>query len=116
MGLEHIVDDGGRTGVTLRRHRGTHEMMGKGQCRRLATLLPSLVKDNGSAAMLPFTFVEWLVAPILFPDGEVKVVWFYRFAVGIERMGIALECAIAKIKDDKPRAPAVLRAQLRRVV
>ena len=89
--------------MALRRHRGTHDLLGKGQCRRLATLLPSLVKDNGSAAMLLFTFVEWLVAPILFPDDEVKGAHFYRFAVGIERMGIALDCAIAKTKDDKPR-------------
>ena len=56
-----IVDDGGGlSGVALRRHRGNHDLLGKNACRRLAKLLPSLVKDNGTAAEVDFVLAEWL--------------------------------------------------------
>ena len=72
MVLEYVVTDGGRTGVALRRHRGPHDLLGKGQCRRLAKLVPSAVTDNGTAAELSFGFVEWLSSPILFLDDTVQ--------------------------------------------
>ena len=67
MVLEFVVTDDGHTGVGLIRHRGPHDLLGKGQCRRLGKLLPSIIKDNGIAALLPFRLVEWLAMPILFP-------------------------------------------------
>ena len=90
MVLEFVVTDGARTGVALRRHRGPHDLHGKGQAHRLAKMLPT-IEEAGSAALLSFTFVEWLVAPILFPDEAVKNTKFYRYTVGVERMGIALD-------------------------
>ena len=76
-------------------------------------MLPSLVKDNGTAACLYFRLAEWLVCPILFPDIVVQEKRFYEYLVGIERMGAALDAALLKIKGSEPRSPAVLRSQLR---
>ena len=75
-------------------------------------MLPSLVKDNGTAACLYFRLAEWLVCPILFPDIVVQEKRFYEYLVGIERMGAALDAALSKIKGSEPRSPAVLRSQL----
>ena len=118
MVLEYVVTDGGRTGVALRRHRGPHDpdLLGKGQCRRLAKLVPSAVTDNGTAAELSFGFVEWLSSPIHFLDDTVQDMFIYKFVIVLERMGMALDAALAKIKDDSPRSAGVLRAQLRNVV
>ena len=58
-------------GVALRRHRGAHNLFGTRQCRRLAKLVPNIAADNGTAALLNHAFIEWLVAPILFPDDAV---------------------------------------------
>ena len=65
--LQLAVADGGNTGVDLRRHRGAHNLLGTGQCRRLAKLVPNLAADNGTAALLNHPFVEWLAGPIIFP-------------------------------------------------
>ena len=100
MVLEFVVNDDGRTGVDLRRHRGPHNLLGKGQCRRLAKLVPSACSDNGTAAELTFGFVEWLSSPILFLDDTVQDMFVYQFLIGLERMGNALDSALAKIKDD----------------
>ena len=116
MVLEFVVNDDGHTGVDLRRHRGPHNLLGKGQCRRLAKLVPSACSDNGTAAELSFGFVEWLSSPILFLDDTVRDMFVYQFLIGLERMGNALDSALAKIKDDAPRSAGVLRAQLRNVV
>ena len=116
MVLELVIsDDNGLTGVALRRHRGEHNLLGKGGCRRLAKLVPSHAIDNGTAAELKFTFVEWLVAPILMPDEAVQNEFLYGYVMGYERMGVALDRALSKIKDDQPRHAGVLRAQLRRL-
>ena len=116
MVLELVIsDDNGLTGVDLRRHRGEHNLLGKGGCRRLAKLVPSHAIDNGIAAELKFTFVEWLVAPILMPDEAVQNEFLYGYVMGYERMGVALDRALSKIKDDQPRHAGVLRAQLRRL-
>ena len=114
MVLELVVADGGRTGVALRRHRGVHDLHGKGHTRRLSKMLPSLVTDTGAAALLPYDFVEWLVAPLLVPEDSVKDKLVYKYMVGFERMGAALDYALTQIKGDTPRSPAVLRAQMRR--
>ena len=64
MGFELAVadDGGGLTGVDLRRHRGAHLLLGKGACRRLAKILSELVRDNGTAAEVPFVLAEWLAS------------------------------------------------------
>ena len=113
MVLEYVVPDDGYTGLALIRHRGVHDLFGKGESRRLAMLLPSLLTNNGTAACLSFRLVEWLVCPFLFPDITVRDKRFYEYLVGIERMGAALDCALSKIRGDSPRPPAVLRSQLR---
>ena len=76
-------------------------------------MVPSQATEAGNAAELSFTFVEWLVAPLLVLEESVKREKMYQYTVGMERMGAALDCALAKLKGDSPRAPAVLRAQLR---
>ena len=72
MPLQLAVADGGNTGVDLRRHRGAHNLLGTGQCRRLAKLVPNLAADNGTAALLNHPFIEWLAGPIIFPDDAVR--------------------------------------------
>ena len=57
--------------MALRRHRGAHNLLGTEQCRRLAKLVPNMAADNGTAALLNHAFIEWLAAPILFPDDAV---------------------------------------------
>ena len=84
MVLEYVVPDDGYTGLALIRHRGVHDILGiKGECRRLAKLLPSLLTDNGTAACVPFRLVEWLAAPILFLDASVREKRLYEYLVGI---------------------------------
>ena len=75
--------------------------------------MPAAANDNGTAAELTFGFAEWLSSPILFLDDTVQNMLVYKFLVGLERMGKALDCALSKIKDDTPRSAGVLRAQLR---
>ena len=79
MGFDLAVadDGGGLTGVDLRRHRGEHELHGKGACRRLAKLLPELVQDNGTAAVVPFALAEWLASVVLRPEAGAKGQRFY---------------------------------------
>ena len=50
--------------MALRRHRGAHNLLGTGQCRRLAKLVPNMAADNGTAALLNHAFIEWLAAPM----------------------------------------------------
>ena len=101
--------------MALRRHRGAHNLLGTGQCRRLAKLVPNMAADNGTAALLNHAFIEWLAAPILFPDDAVLARPLYNTMPSIEQYGKSLERALSKIRGDQPRAPAVLRAQLRRI-
>ena len=115
MPLQLAVADGGNVGVALRRHRGAHNLLGTGQCRRLAKLVPNLAADNGTAALLNHSFVEWLAAPIIFPDDAVRARPLFTTMPSVEQYGKSLERALSKLKGDQPRAPAVLRAQLRRI-
>ena len=101
--------------VALRRHCGAHNLFGTGQCRRLAKLVPNMAADNGTAALLNHAFIEWLAAPILFPDDAVLARPLYNTMPSIEQYGKSLERALSKIRGDQPRGPAVLRAQLRRI-
>ena len=72
--------------------------------------------EPGTAAELSFGFIEWLSSLVLFLDDTVQDVFIYQFLIGLERVGNALDCALAKIKEDTPRSAGVLRAQLRNAV
>ena len=50
--LQIADDGGGLVGDQLRAHRGDHVLPGKNACRRLAKILPYLVKDSGTAAVV----------------------------------------------------------------
>ena len=113
MPLRFVVPDDGHNGEDLRRHRGNHQLLGTGPSARLVKLIPSAASSNGDAALLSDDLVDWLSYPLLVPAEDVKPAKFFRFKVGVERRGAALERALAHVGGDEPRAPAVLRAQLR---
>ena len=113
--LQVADDNGGLADAALRAHRGLHVLLGKLACRRLAKLLPSHVKDNGTAAVVDYDLAEWLTSPLLRPEEAAQWILFYTVVAGWERMGVALDRALSKLPDDKPRHPGVLRAQLQRI-
>ena len=115
MGLAYVIGDDSHTGEALRRHRGEHRLRGTGQCARLAKLVPSAVETIDTAAEMSHRFAEWLASVLLFPAEDVQSMSVYTCVPGDVRMGKALDRALSKIKGDKPRSPAVLRAQLRRI-
>ena len=112
--LQIADDGGGLVGDPLRAHRGDHVLLGKNACRRLAKILPNLVKDNGAAAVVDYSLAEWLTAAFLRPEAAAQLLLVYANVVGWERMGVALDRALSKIKSDTPRHAGLLRAQLRR--
>ena len=112
MPLRLVVTDDGRTGVDLRRHRGDHELKGTGNCRRLAQLLPAHATDDGTTALLSFDLVQFLSYGLLVPGDDILPEYLYRYLVGHERMGVALDHALAGVTGDSPRDLAVLRAEL----
>ena len=63
--LQIADDGGGLVGDQLRAHRGDHVLLGKNACRRLAKILPYLVKDSGTAAVVNYPLAEWLATAIL---------------------------------------------------
>ena len=77
-------------------------------------LLPNIVKDNGTAAVVDFALAEWHVMPFFRPEPAAMLMLIYADGVGWERMGVDLDRALSKIMDDTPRHAGVLRAQLRR--
>ena len=79
--------------MDLRRHRGAHNLLGTGQCRRLAKLVPNLAADNGTAALLNHPFVEWLAAPIIFPDDAVLA----RPLAPVPYLAQSLSCGIKHV-------------------
>ena len=112
MPLRLVVNDDGHTGVGLRRHRGDHELKGTGNCRRLARLLPAHAADDGTTAIFSFELVQFLSYGLLVPGDDILREYVYRHLVGHERMGVALDHALAGITGDSPRDLAVLRAEL----
>ncbi len=75
-------------------------------------MVPKVAADNGAAALLNHSFIEWLVAPIVFPDDAVRARPLHTTMPSVEQYGKSLERALSKVKGDQPRASAVLRAQL----
>ena len=70
--LQVADDGGGLTGAALVAHRNDHGLFGKLACRRLAKLLPSLVKDNGTAAVVDYALAEWLTSAFLRPEAPAQ--------------------------------------------
>ena len=72
MPLRYDIDDGGLAGAALRAHRGAHNLVGTGQLRRLANIVPTHATDNGAEVLLRHSFVEWLSTPLLHPTEAVR--------------------------------------------
>ena len=86
-------------------------MVGTGQLRRLARIVPSHATDNGAEVLLRHSFVEWLSAPLLHPTDAVRALKVYKAMASVEAMGKALERALSKLQNDLPLSAAVLRGQ-----
>mmetsp|Transcript_15233 Transcript_15233/g.36210 ORF Transcript_15233/g.36210 Transcript_15233/m.36210 type:complete len:120 (-) Transcript_15233:350-709(-) len=112
--LQIADDGGGLVGDQLRAHRGDHVLLGKNASRWLAKILPNHVKDNGAAAVVDYSLAEWLTAAFLRPEAAAQLLLVYANVVGWERMGVALDRALSKIKSDTPRHAGLLRAPRRR--
>ena len=84
MGFELAISDdgGGRTGIELRRYRADNLLHGKGNCRRLAKMVPAEVKDNGTTAEVAYGFAEWLSSVVVRPDKDSGEHFFYQVALG----------------------------------
>ena len=108
------VADEGRTGRALRVHRGQHLLHGRQQCRRIAKLLPALVEDTGSFALVPHRLGIWLGAACAGLAEDARDAAVYAQMIGHERLGAALDACLPAVQDDAPRSPSVLRALLRR--
>ena len=81
-----VHDDAGHTGAALRRHRGAHALLGTGQCRRLAALLPSLVKDNGTNAEISVRLAAYVALPLADIAEDVRDLMLWANMVGYERL------------------------------
>ena len=57
----------------------------------------------------------WLSLAILGLRDNAMAELFYLRMVGHERMGVALDKVLNKLKDDSPRPAALLRVQLRKI-
>ena len=108
-----VHDDAGHTGRALRRHRGEHALLGEGQCRRLASLLPAHCKDNGTHAEIPFRVAAWLALPMADIAADMRPIKVWAQMVGVERMGKMLDTALAQVRGDDAIPLPVLRGSLR---
>ena len=86
-------------------------MVGTGQLRRLARIVPTHATDNGAEVLLRHSFVEWLSSPLLYPTDAVRALKVYKAMASVEAMGRAIEHALAKLQSDLPLSPAVLRGK-----
>ena len=102
------------TGADLRGARGKHDILATGASRRLAQLLPKHVKDNETAAAAPHRLGIWLSFACLGLAKDAKDLAFYASKIGVQRMGAAVDKAIAKVEGKNPIPVEVLRGQLKR--
>ena len=56
--------------------------------------------------------MQFLSYGMLVPGDDILPEYVYRYLVGHERMGVALDHALAGVTGDSPRDLAVLRAEL----
>ena len=109
MGLTFLVPANGRIGNALLAARGAHELEAAGQCARLARLAPAHanVRHDGTVT-IELRFAMWLAAGMLLPSQHVKTLRIHRYLVGPERLGAALDAALATIAGSDALAVTVL--------
>ena len=115
MPLALVVADAGHTGLALRRHRGAHTLQGTGQCKRLRLLLPAHVKGTEHHAEVPHRVALWLGSALVGLHDDAKAEFLFARMVGHERLGVALDKTLERVKDDTPRTASVLRAELKAI-
>ena len=59
-------------------------MVGTGQLRRLARIVPKHATDNGAEVLLHHSFVEWLSSPLLYPTEAVRALKVYKAMASVE--------------------------------
>ena len=113
----------GMSDAEERKARGEHILSASGCCGLLHLLLPGLVSSSSatvspSTCEVPLRLAGWLALPLLRLADSVKKTLFYTTMVGPERLGVALDAAMAHagLSEAKavPLAPAVLRLLLYR--
>ena len=110
--------------VEEREARGEHLLVASGCCGLLHLLLPGLVSTasatvSPSTCEVPLRLAGWLALPLLRLADSVKETPFYTTMVGPERLGAALDAAMAhaglsSAAKATPLAPTLLRLQLYR--
>ena len=104
--------EAGLSDAEVRKARGEHPLVATGYCGLLHLLLPGLVPSS-SATVLPSTcevplrLAGWLALPLLRLADAVGGTLFYTAMVGPERLGVALDAAMAHAGLSE--AKAVLR-------
>ena len=103
--------------------RGEHPLVASGSCGLLHLLLPALISPSSATTgpatcEVPFRLAGWLSLPLLRLAEGVEGTLFYLSMVGPERMGAAIDAAMAKAglseATAEPVDPAVLRLRLLR--
>ena len=102
---------------------GEHPLVASGYCGLLHLLLPALISPSSATTgpatcEVPFRLAGWLSLPLLRLAEGVEGTLFYLSMVGPERMGAAIDAAMAKAglseATAEPVDPAVLRLRLLR--
>ena len=128
MALAHrplLRVEAGLTEAEERKARGEHPLVASGPCGLLHLLLPGLVPSSSatvspSTCEVPLRLAGWLALPLLrLSNHAVEKTLYYSAMVGPERLGAALDAALAKAggitkAKAEPLAPAVLRLLLHR--
>ena len=113
MGLTFLVPANGQHGNALLAARGAHELEATGQCARLARLAPAHAQTRHDGTVTTdLRFAMWLAIGMLVPSQQVKALRIQRYLVGPERLGAALDAALATVAGTGAMAVTVLRAAL----
>ena len=107
--------------------RGEHPLVASGHCGLLHLLLPALISPSSATTgpatcEVPFRLAGWLSLPLLRLAEGVEGTLFYLSMVGPERMGAAIDAAMAKAglaeataEPVDPGRPSILLEAPRRV-
>jgi len=122
MPLRLRVAGVGLAGAELRVARGPHELVGTGPIARLAQLLPVgavqtlAAHADGTAReiAIPWRLAVWLIYGALLCADPVRAILLLEEIeiVGHERLGAALDAALAGLAGDQVRHMSVLRAEI----
>ena len=123
MPVGYYVAAAGRTGAELRVARGDHLLVATGKAASIGTFLPHLttiVSVNAAGSpievRLPYLLAVWLVLGCLTITDEVADLLVYKFMVGAERMGAAVDLLLDKCNlTREATSPSVLRADFLRI-